>query len=203
MTLRLLTKAAKTRRVKAILERGPGPVDSEDAQWLVAEVFSNHPRWGEKRGCGRGHVEIRKMPPYGALAFWLVRSDGTCVDISYRESLRPSTHHAKVMSAARCEIEHDVGVWKARNPMPAPGMHCDHVYPFEALFAAFLSEIGMSEGDLSVIPDAVGRADHFENRDFAGRWQSYHLAKADLQWLPAKENIAKSNKVEELEHESV
>lgn len=176
------------------MEAGPGPVRADDAQWLVSEVFAGHPLWRDKRGTGVERVDMRKMPPFGSLSFWLIRSDGTAIDISYRESINPSSQHAKVVSAARYEVEPDVYRWKTRNPAPAMGMHCDHLDPpFDALFKDFLATEGISEANINVRSEVVGHADIFADRVLAVRWQQYHRKHATLQWLTAAENIQKSN----------
>lgn len=190
-----MTKQQKILRVKDIMARGVSAVPAADSQWLITEVFSGHPLWEQKRGVGVERIEIRKMPPFGSLSFWLVRGDGSSVDISYRESLNPSSHHAKVMAAARCEVEPDVFRWKRMNPMPAPGLHCDHKEPpFDALFRSFLEQEGIHQEEQIKIRSAiVGHTDIFFDRELAGRWQAYHRKHATFQWLTAADNIAKSN----------
>lgn len=190
-----LTKASKTRRIRQILGGGEGLVEHEDARWLLAEIFPNHPRWQAKKGVGIEWVIVKKMPPFNALCFWLVRDDGSQVDISFRESLSPSTHHGKVMSAARCEIEYQISQWKQANPPECDGLHVDHVDPpFETLFKTFLESESVDEGFISVLEQSVGRRDSFENRPFAQRWAEYHRANCVLAWLDASENMRKSNR---------
>ena len=186
-----VTKTGKTIRCKGILDGGV--VGLVDSAWLMSEVFPNHPRWLEKRGTGVRRVEIRKMPPFNSNCFFLYRTDGSAVDISYRESIRPSTQTAKVRAAARCEIERDVHCWKLKTPAPEAGMHADHIEPFDGIWRAFLEKNNIVEGDISIISDEIGRGDYFENRRMSHAWQRFHYDQAKFQWLSAKENILKSN----------
>lgn len=194
---RALTKAERARRVRAILHDGPlGPVPEVDGDWLIWEVFVDHPRFKEKAKGGVERVEIRSIPPFNSRAFFLVHSDGTAVDISFRESLNPSKHMAKVHAAARWEVERDVRVWKIKNPSPDKGMHCDHVVPFDQLWRDFIATHMLQEEHISVVSDPTGSNDYFENRKLSHSWQRYHFERATFQWLTAESNIAKSNKVE-------
>lgn len=190
-----LTKADRARRTKAILDGPLGPVPEDQGDWLIWEVFVDHPSFAQKARGGIERVEIRTIPPYNSRSFFLVRSDGSAVDISYRESLNPTKHTGKVRTAARWEVERDIRVWKLKNPAPGPDMQCDHVMPFDGLWRDFLAERMLLEDQISVVSDVYGNSDYFENRKLSHAWQRYHFERATFQWLTAESNLAKSNKV--------
>lgn len=197
MTGPSITKVALKARCKAILERGPHVVREDDSVFLLTEVFPRHPDWPEKQGAGVRNVEVRRGGMYNSVAFWLIRADGTEVDISYRTAVDGrGTDAARVAKAARCEISQQIGSWKAENPMPSPGMHCDHIEPFDAILADWLRAVDLSAGEIGVVSNKVGFQDLFASRELALSWQRFHRARARLQWLPATTNIAKSNSTE-------
>lgn len=182
-------------RCREILARGPHLVQGDDYTFLLTEVFPRHPEWSEKQASGVRNIEVRISGMYRSVGFWLIRSDGSEIDISYRTSIDGrGTERARATNAARSEITAQIGVWKAANPMPLPGMHCDHVDPFDAIFNEWLGGVGLANGEITVISNRVGHQDLFLSRDLALSWQRFHKQRARYQWLAASENIAKSNK---------
>lgn len=192
----IVTKVGKTRRIRQILDRGIGPVAEIDRAWLTAEIFPGHPRWSEKCSGGVVSVNVKLMPPYNSRCFFIKRTDGSEVDISFRECLNPSSHSAKVRAAARDEVMRDMAVWRIKNPSPDEGLHVDHVEPFDGIWREFCEKYEINEEHISVISAPVGREDYFENRKLAHSWARFHFLRANLQWLEASENIRKSNRTE-------
>ena len=190
-----MTKVALRARCQQILARGPHRVGEEDALFLLTHVFPRHPDWSEKRGLGVSHVEVRVHGEYRTKGFFLARTDGSDVDISYRVAIDGSTPFAKFSSAARYEIFGQISAWKKRNPAPAPGMHCDHIVPFDTLVRRWLHSVGLSQEEVIVSSQRVGHHDLFSSRDLALSWQRFHKQHATYQWLTAAANVAKSNAV--------
>lgn len=196
MTLQTaLTKAALARRTREIKDGRPlGPLPEVDSDWLIWNVFSNHPRWAEKARGGVQAIELGTIAPFNSRCFYVRRCDGSIVDVSYKESLNPKKHTARVREAARWEVERDVRVWKIKNPPPeARGFECDHIHPFDAIWAEFLATKEVDEEHVSVLSDPVGSNDYFENRKLAHEWARFHFNRAEFQWLSQKANAAKSN----------
>jgi hypothetical protein len=185
-------------RCSGILARGPHIVCEDDHVFLLTDVFPRHPDWAEKQGGGVRNIEVRVSGMYRSTGFWLIRADGSEIDISYRTSLDGrGTERTRTTRAARSEIAAQMGAWKVANQMPEPGMHCDHIDPFDAILADWLRTVGLEYGEIIVIGNRVGFQDLFLSRELALSWQRFHKQRARYQWLAAAENIAKSNKVEQ------
>lgn len=193
MTSTNVTKVALRARCQQILARGAHRVSEVDALFLLTDVFPKHEHWHDKRGAGVSHVEVRVHGEYRTKGFFLVRTDGTAVDISYRVALDGATPFARFTAAARYEVFGQISAWKAANPAPADRMHCDHVVPFDTLVRRWLASVGLSQEEVIVSSQRVGHHDLFSSRDLALSWQRFHRQHATYQWLAAGENIAKSN----------
>lgn len=192
-----MNKAQARLRCRAILQTTKGQVNTQDSLWLLTYVFPRHPDWEEKQGPGVSHVEVRPTGSFKSLGFWLIRTDKTEVDISYKVSLDGrGTLYARTMSAAREEIHIQIQAWKVKNPAPRAGMNCDHVYPFEALFKDWLQVVRLQHEEIHVTRQLVGHSDLFLSRELGLSWQRYHKEHARFQWLTAQENSIKSNKIE-------
>lgn len=192
---RALSKAQIAARCSALLRGGPCRVNGDDQVFLLTEVFPRHENWATKRGVGVSHVEIRRHGEFHSCGFYLIRTDGSEVDISYRAALNGSgTQAARARSAARSEIAPQISSWKDANPPSRPGLHCDHIEPFDALWKAWLGHVEIAEDDISVTSQLVGHVDMFLERALAKSWQAFHRRHARFQWLGASENIAKANK---------
>ena len=189
----MATKTALRLRCREILAKSAGPVGEVDALFLLTEVFPRHPDWAEKRGPGVSHVELRVHGEYRSRGFFLVRTDGTAVDISYRVAIDGVRNTARFTSAARFEVFGQITEWRRNHPAPADGMHCDHIVPFAKLPADWLGSIDLSSDEIVVTSQRVGYHDLFASRDLALSWQRYHRRHASFQWLAAEANIAKSD----------
>lgn len=193
----MITKTALKLRCSRILSAGPSVVEGDDFVFLMSDVFPRHPDWIEKRGVGVSHVEIRKHGIYKNLGFFLVRNDGSSIDISYRVAMDGAgTIYARFCSAARSEVLPQVSAWKMANPAPLAGMHCDHhPEPFDFLLRAWLSTVKLTHEEVPTTKQLVGYTNLFAERGLAVSWQRFHLDRARYQWLDAMENIKKSNKM--------
>lgn len=169
----------------------------DDHLFLLSEVFPLHPEWSDKCGAGVDRIEVRIGGMYKSPAFWLLRVDGTEVDISYKVSLDGSRVASTFVGAARNEVSGQTLEWKRKNSAPADGMHCDHVYPFDKILRDWLELVDLKPEEVGVVKQRVGHSDLFLSRDLAVSWQRYHRAHARYQWLSAVENVVKSNTVTE------
>lgn len=191
-----LSKAAKKAFCQRILAGRVGPVVEEARNFLLTEVFPLHPDWALKAGSGVSDVEVRAHGVYKTRGFFLIRTDGSAVDISYKVALDGRTSTGKFTSAARSEILPQISAFRRDNPPPAEGWHVDHIEPFDAILREWLAVVDLQIDDVILTSQLVGHHDLFASRDLAKSWQRYHGRRAAYRWLPAAENIAKSNKVE-------
>ena len=189
------TKSAKKIRCAQILARGPHRVAPEDHAFLLSEVFPLHCEWVDKQGPGVAAIEVRRHGMYNALGFFLLRVDGTDIDISYRVAVDGAgTVWGRFVAAARTEVAPQVGAWKTANPAPEPGMHCDHVLPFDQIVRGWLAQVDLEASDVLVSRSQNSYGDLFLERGLAKSWHNHHRKCAAYQWLNAAENIRKSNK---------
>lgn len=189
-----LTKVERKIRCREILQTTRGRVEPVNHRFLMLHVFPTHPDWEDKRGVGVSHIEVRRHGEFKSLGFWLRRTDGTEIDISYITSLDGVRPHDKFLRAARAEVQSQITDWRKHNPAQIADMHVDHAMPFEALLRAWLADEGLAEADVEIWTAPVGFTELFANRNLAVRWQHYHARYAKLQWLTAIENLKKSNK---------
>ena len=63
-------------------------VSDDDAKDLVA-LMKRHDEQEEKIGCGIDHFEVLAAPHgYAGMCFWIVRNDGSRIDISFMHCLK-------------------------------------------------------------------------------------------------------------------
>lgn len=69
-------------------------VSDADAADLTA-LLKLHTERKEKIGVGIDHFEVNKppadAPPFSKRCFWLIRTDGSRIDVSYTHCLKPKT----------------------------------------------------------------------------------------------------------------
>lgn len=192
-----MTKAEKTLWCRHLLSGGPRTLTDDEAGWLMREVFPLHYAWESKRGPGVQRIEVRPNAYGKTCGFWLVRADGSEVDISYRVCLNgPGTSWRRVADAARHEVADQIVRYIQDNPPPFEGAEVDHVYPFHALLKDWLAQEGLTEENVPVVTPVVGFKDLFADRAQAVRWQTFHRERASYQYLTAEDNRRKSGRLQ-------
>ena len=78
----------------------------EDKKFL-ASIFINHPNWLQKRGVGVKDIS-RMKTAYGKICFQIIRKDGTSTDISFIESITPSSSLQKIKRACRTACKSEI-----------------------------------------------------------------------------------------------
>lgn len=68
-------KTELTKICRYILYNTNHIVDKKHEKFLIDNVFSKHPNWIHKRGCGIKHIEVRNNM-YGQKNFYIIRVDG-------------------------------------------------------------------------------------------------------------------------------
>lgn len=187
-----MTKAEKVLACRRLLQTRVGRLEHDEALFLLTHVFPLHHDWESKRGCGVNHIEVRKHGPFGANGFFIVRTDDSFIDISYRVALNGRTEYAVFTAAARGEIHLQISRWRAENP-GEKGLHVDHIESFDAILKDWLASIQLNYEEINISKQRVGHMDMFLSRDLALSWQRFHRNRARYQWLEASVNIAKSN----------
>lgn len=65
---------------------GIGAVVSESDEFYLRDLLTRHVDYGNKVGCGIDHFKVDR-DGYGGRCFWIVRTDGSEVDFTYRRCL--------------------------------------------------------------------------------------------------------------------
>ncbi len=189
--------------IRAVVARaGVGvPLTPVDTAFIVA-VLAHHPEWAEKTGCGLAHIEVRinRCATSVTRGFWIVRRDGTAVDISWVWALaaKPMPRSQVVAQAARAEvIEQTRAVREASLGQPCrvcgepllTDVHVDHAPPltFADLLAAWLDGAGVTEASLALVDGDI--EPRFSDRALAADWQDFHRLFANLQAIHKHENL--------------
>lgn len=191
------SKDAVRKECQRILHETPihAALDGHDDNFMRA-LLLRHPSAETKIGAGVSAIYVRKNPIYGDNAFWLVRTDGTETDFSYRECLRPRSEAEKVRAALRYSVRDQIldfrtEIFAGREAILCPitgavmtinDCHIDHVEPdtFERLADMFIShEGGIAAFKLRDGSDnEIGRRLSDDNLEV--RWRLFHQTHARL-----------------------
>ena len=191
-----MTKTARKLRCQAILRKGEHRVCDDDHQWLMSHVFPFHPDWSEKQGSGVSNIYVRRHARFSSIGFFIERTDGTEIDISYKVAVdgRGSVW-SQLCAAARAEVHPQMAAWRMSNPPPCDGMHQDHRdRSFDDLFRSWLAHVALEPEEVSINSQRVGFVSLFHERALALSWQRFHQSHATYQWLTAADNIRKGNR---------
>ena len=133
---------------------------------LLYDIFEGHPHWREKEGCGFHHFEVRKGL-YGKKGFYIVRTDGTSTDISYRKAIYSyPTKRAEIMKACRTVISPIIEMMRNHIQIPftcpitgevitdRSKIHIDHYdLTFKELF-----DLWMKDKDIDKVYATIGES---------------------------------------------
>lgn len=178
-------------------------LEGDDAD-LMMDLLSRHPSADIKIGSGVLAIWVKRNSPFGK-GFYVERNDGTFVDFSYKQCLRPFTHASKAKFAFRRAIDGQVLAVKSSvfyrpdasvtcpvtgEPITWETAHVDHIPPFT--FAALLAEYCEARNiDLDTI-------ELYESRTGIGKllppaieadWATWHEARALLRVISAEANM--------------
>lgn len=149
--------------IKGVLKDSPvGPITGETLA-VVTELFSFHPEADTKIGAGITKIEIRINQNYSntARGFWIVRTDGTETDISYKKCLEGErAYRNQFLHACRFAIKEHVNAFKAEffrvavrptcaltgDSITPENSHVDHIppYTFSRIVEAFVVLNGLN-----------------------------------------------------------
>lgn len=197
------TKLALEAYVKSILHGAELGRLASDDEAFIADLLTNHPSADIKVGSGIQSIRIGHNG-FNARGFFATRTDGTEVDFSYKQCIRPFTHATKVKFAFRRAIDDQTlavktAIFPDRHTTiqcPITGdyityrnAHVDHEPPntFKVLLETYLSERGWSYDDVPLVEphDGVGK---ILPDDIAFDWGVWHRIRARLRVISAYAN---------------
>lgn len=190
--------------VSALLrrERPPARLEGEDAA-LMGDLLLRHPSAERKIGCGVKAIWIKRNGTFGS-GFYVERIDGTLVDFSYKQCLRPFTHASKAKFAFRRAIDSQVIAVKVAafgstesiicpetgEPITWETAHVDHEPPltFAALLVEYtrLRAIDLNTIDLYEPGDGIGK---LLPPAIEADWAEWHRRHAALRVISAEANM--------------
>src|SRR5262245_53446390 len=99
--------------VRAILQRSSPPVRLEgEAAAVMAALLLRHPHAADKIGVGVRALWVRHNIVVPSAGFYVERTDGTFIDFSYRQCLRPATPEHTAKLAFRIAVADQVAAVK-------------------------------------------------------------------------------------------
>jgi hypothetical protein len=186
------TRTALEIAIRAITNPAPlGHPLPQDQQDFLVSVLKYHYQWEEKQGSGIDHLEIRinTNGTGNTRGIWIVRSDGSEEDISWRVPLSPdgrTTHLQDLKTAAREAIQDQMHA--AHDTLPCErcelcgepmtrykDLHADHIHPFSEIFDDFFAG---SENDIEV--SNAGITTKIVNTEILQAWKDHHAHRAKL-----------------------
>ncbi|MDX2526210.1 DCL family protein [Streptomyces europaeiscabiei] len=201
---RYRTKGAAQEAVQEVLYRyNVGSiVDQEDDHQLLLDLLDMHPNADDKIGSGVEAFAIAapQRGPYPG--FEVIRTDGSRIDFSYRECLKPRTYRQQVLNVMRDEVKATISVY-FESRKAADSLLSDHSgTPLESTNTAVAYFRGPSFNDIArefaeshggweaieLTSSAEKGLGRFVDRDLAERWFIHHQAHAVLGLLSAEEN---------------
>lgn len=205
------TQKELVERVQSIIRTSKNkvPLDMIDSAFVM-NLLERHPDAEQKIGCGVDYLYVNENPMYPGernRGFYLVRTDGTHTDFSYRECLKPTPHKKKVFNAMRAAIESDTLAFKnaafskssvltcpdTGKPITFAGSHVDHVAPLTFVFLVdnFMSLVGLSFDDIALTPSGDNQfQDKFADKQIEKAWQKYHAENAKLEVVSQWANLS-------------
>lgn len=175
----------------------------EDDAAFMGDLLQRHPSADKKIGCGVAAIWVKRNGVFGN-GFYVERTDGTFVDFSYKQCIRPFTHASKAKFAFRRAIDdqvllikkeafHETGsiiclvtgemiIWETA--------HVDHEPPLT--FASLLTEYCTLRGiDLDTIElyESKSGIGKLLPPDIERDWAEWHQAHARLRVISADANV--------------
>lgn len=183
-----------------------------DEDWLIQEVFSNHPNWEEKSYPGIKQISIGTSPDWHSQCFYLHRIDGTSTDIGFKKSLRPPNNKQKIAKACRTAVQESINKFKAsinygrdrcpitKNILYEHNSHIDHYEPqFVEIVSMWLTELKFTSEDIDEIANKFvnksidnNSTTRFTNDELANDFKNYHDKIAQLRCIEKTENLKRT-----------
>ena len=202
------TKGAAKAEYRRILNGTPldVPLQGRDAELVAALIaYSKHENLRGKIGPGITSVVVRKSK-FGTRAFWLWRTDGTCVDFSFHTALDgPPSASATLRAALRQEVDDQIHQFREQQLATArlscgicgrmlgypSETHVDHIDPTFAEMANKFVVLVESSGYSLAVKCGKGFERLLVDRELAQVWWLYHEHSARLRLTHAACNLGR------------
>ena len=177
------------------------PLTKAQEDFLVP-ILQHHAEWNQKRGIGIKHLEVRiNVNGTGSTrGIWIVREDGSEIDISWVVALKENgetTPREDLKAAAREAIQSQMH--NAHDELPCgrcplcgeimkryDHLHADHIEPFEVLFNDFF---GGREHQIAISNE--GTSTQIVDPKILSGWRQYHAEKAKLRLVHKHCNLTR------------
>lgn len=196
--------------VSALLRSAHPPMrlTGDDAAFM-GDLLLRHPSADRKIGCGVAAIWIKRNchdNPYAVFGngFYVERTDGTFIDFSYKQCIRPFTHATKAKFAFRRAIDDQTLAVKkvafrdsevlicpvTDEPITWETAHVDHEPPltFAALLADYCGERGIDLNTIELYEPRSGIGKLLPP-DIEMDWADWHRARACLRVISADANV--------------
>jgi isopentenyldiphosphate isomerase len=204
--LGMATKAKVEDHIRTIVDKYPnGAAINHSDQNFLDSVLRHHYQYTAKIGCGIRHLEVRSNPSWNGATrgLWIVRTDGSEIDISWVVALKPDGRpdvKEDVSKAARYEVyrqihhHHEHGECDLCPICSLPmergvNVHVDHAEPFSILLDKFLKAKGLSYDQIAI--EDLGLNSQFSDRELGQEWHDHHAQHATLRLTHAVCNLAR------------
>lgn len=202
------TKGAAKAEYQRILKTATldVPLQDEDLELVRLLVqHSKHENLRGKIGPGVTHVVVRESK-FRTRAFWLWRTDGSCVDFSFHTALDgPPTASQTLRAALRQEIDDQIKAFRARQttrptqpcgicarPLSDPSRtHVDHIDPTFAEMADRFVALVEGSGYSLKVRCGKGYERALVDRELAQVWWLYHEHDARLRLTHSACNLGR------------
>lgn len=206
------TKTAVTDYTKeTLLGTEAGQALSGERFGVIRDLLNFHPEAEQKIGCGVERIEVRRNPEFGhnARGFWIVRTDGTETDFSYKKCLEgDSAYRNKFIRACRFAVKQHMEDFKSRffdmavNPtcqltgasLTTQNSHVDHIppYTFERIVQSFAVLNSLNLDDPSLCENGTDGLliPSFATELIRDKFVYYHNAHAQLRVISADANMS-------------
>ncbi len=197
------TKARIKEDIRALIKRNPNnsPLSVEDEKWML-QILKHHPEFAEKVGVGIQHLEVRQNVNWSGTTrgLWIIRKDGSEIDISWVVCFNAPRAIDNLAQAAREEIHPQIHAHHEHGPCDRcplclepmerrNGVHVDHEEPFAALLDRFLQQQSLTVEQVAIRD--LGTTAKFEDRALARAWQEFHQSTAKLRITHKRCNLAR------------
>lgn len=161
-----------------------------DDFFLICDLIDRHPQSKEKIGCGIQNIQVRKDKNFNTKQFWIIRTDGSEIDFSYIKAVKAKdkTNLQKFKDAAREAVSSQIIQFKVSANANFPGLHVDHIIPFEKFILSFIYEFNINVDQVKITGDTRSE---FMDKELKDSWKKYHLKNASLRILTASENLSR------------
>jgi len=174
-------------------------LNKQDFEFIKC-LFENHPKYYEKSGCGIKNIQVR-FNGINSNEFYIVREDGTSIDISWHKCIMGDSNLAILKKVARNEVAFYVIEFKKNSfkdnyhlKCPISGdvityhtSHVDHENKFDLLFNEFFKKIDINKFEFI---DNRGSDKKFKDRILAEKWIDFHNTNAKLRVVSIKTNLS-------------